>query len=389
MSTDFRVPYTAIRDIQPHGNAERLEVATIYGFQVITQRGKYKVGDPVVYIPIDSILPQGLEDQLFPEGSKIRLNNHRVRQIRIRGLASQGMFVHPSEIFRDGAQGTLENDYAESLGITKYEPPVRGQNMSTGPKGRNRKADHPMFHKYNGLDNIKWFPDLFRSDESVVIQEKLHGTNARAGILPYNAGRNPWKRLLVALGFAPKWENHYGSNNVQISGKMQGPVARFLQKLGFRNGLYTGYYGGDIYGTTFANCQTFERIRPGEIVYGEIIGQGIQMNYDYGHTEPKFVLFDVKILQPDGSFIWLSPHEVEAYAAERGFTMVPALYMGPWDRDLAYRLTSGPSMYHPQQKVREGIVIKSVLNYSVDGNKRALKWVSEDYLADDKNTDNH
>jgi RNA ligase (TIGR02306 family) len=67
MANDYKVPLTTILAINPHNNAERLEVATVYGFQVIVSKGTYRVGDLALYIPIDSILPERLEANLFPQ----------------------------------------------------------------------------------------------------------------------------------------------------------------------------------------------------------------------------------------------------------------------------------------------------------------------------------
>ena len=170
----YKVPFTTILEISPHNNAERLEVATVYGFQVIVQKNKYKVGDTVVYIPIDSILPQWLEDKIFPYTKnadgvmvppKITLHHHRVRQIRIRGLASQGMLIDPYDISNkvNFNKINLEDNLAPILGVTKYEPPVAGPSSTQGKdKQRNKSYEHPQFHKYNGLDNIKWFPTLLK-----------------------------------------------------------------------------------------------------------------------------------------------------------------------------------------------------------------------------------
>jgi RNA ligase (TIGR02306 family) len=372
--TDYKVPYTTILNITPHGNAERLEVAWVYGFQVIVQKGKYQVGNQVVYIPIDSILPQWLEDRLFPAESKIKLHNHRIRQIKIRGLASQGMLVDPVDVVDyTGTKVALEDDLKEVLGVTKYEPPQPGFAQTMGKdKQRNKTYEHPLFHKYNGLDNIKWFPDLFKEGDQVVIQEKLHGTNARASVLPFVAN-TWWKKVLKLLRLAPKSERCYGSNMVQKS------AARG----------HTGFYDEDIWGATFKSIDVFSKLKVGETVFGEIVGPGIQKNYYYGLTEPRFVLFDVKVLQEDGKQKWLSPDEVEAFASERGFDYVPVLYRGPYYKELAYSFTKGNSVYAPTQKVREGIVIKAKEDYDVAGNKKALKWVSEDYLDDKTNTDFH
>jgi RNA ligase (TIGR02306 family) len=371
----YKVPLTTILDIQPHSNAERLEIATVYGFQVITKKDQYKVGDQIIYIPIDSLLPQWLEDKLFPQDSKVKLHHHRVRQIRLRGLASQGMLISPEDVSEkvNPKYLQLEQNLAEIIGITKYEPPQRGASSTQG-KGRNRnkKHEHPLFHKYNGLDNIKWFPTLFKEGEEVVVQEKLHGTNARASRLPFVAN-TLIKKIKKLFGFAPKTEKCYGSNNVDISAAME----------------YKGFYGEDIYGKCFQAMDVFNRIMLGEIFYGEIIGPSIQKNYEYGLTEHTFIVFDIKVLQSDGKFKWLTPEEVEKLCEQRGFEYVPVLYKGPYNKEMTYSLTKGPSAYDPKTKIREGVVIKAAKDYDLEGNKKALKWVSEDYLNDPSNTDFH
>jgi len=371
----YKVPLTTILELNPHNNAERLELATVYGFQVIVRKGQYKVGDKVIYIPIDSLLPQWLEDEVFPPDSKVKLHHHRVRQIKLRGLASQGMLLDPvdvtSKVNPDYLK--LEQDLAAILGVTKYEPPQRGPSHTQGlAKNRNKKHEHPLFHKYNGLSNIKWFPNMFKGGDQVVLQEKLHGTNARASVLPFMA--NTWRKKLKKLfGLASKTENCYGSNNVDISAATE----------------YKGFYGEDIYGKCFSAMDVFSKLKVGEIVYGEIIGPKIQAGYEYGLSEHRFVVFDAKVLQEDGKFRWLNPSEVETFCKERGFEYVPVLYIGPYNQELTYGLTKGPSAYDAKTKVREGLVVKAAEGYDVDGNKKALKWVSEDYLSDDKNTDFH
>lgn len=368
--SEFKVPITKILDIQPHSNAHSLEIATVYGFQVVIPKEAYKVGDSVLYVPIDSILPVEIEEKIFGPGSKIKLHHHRVKQIRIRGFASQGMIVNPSTL--GITLCVLEFDYAGKFGIAKYEPIARGSSQNLGKdKQRLKREDHPQFHKYNGVESIKWFPTLFKEGEEVVIQEKLHGSNVRAACLPYNAN-TWWKRIKRAFRFAPEWECVYGSNNVEISSKPG----------------YLGFYGEDIYGAVLKKVDAFNKIYPNEIIYGEIIGPGIQKNYDYGHKEHHFVLFDVKVFK-DGKWSWLSPEAAMGFARARGFDFVPVVYVGPYNKEQAYALTKGNSVYCPKQKVTEGIVIKSRNEYSTDlGNRKAVKWISEEYLDKDQ-TDFH
>ena len=370
----FKVPLTTIKEIKPHNNAERLEVAVVYGFQVVVRKGQYNVGDRVYYVPIDSILPSQLENTIFPPESKIKLNKSRVRQIRIRGLASQGMLMDPKEMTPEDL-GVLEHDYAYFFGITKYEPPEPKGTALTSPGGRKvKKKENPLFHQYNGLDNIKWYPDKFQPDELVIFQEKIHGTNARAALMPYSAN-TIWKKVLKLLRLAPEFEFCYGSNTVQLQNKPG----------------HTGYYGEDVYGKVFASIKAEEKLKPNESIYGEIYGEGIQKGYDYGvKGHHKFILFDVKVRNNDGTYRWLNPDEVKAYADDRGFDMVPEIYRGPYiSLDFAKQHSEGPSILWPQEKVREGIVVKAFADYDEYGNKRALKVISEIYLDDSKNTDNH
>lgn len=373
--SEFKVPYTTILAINEHPNAERLSVATLYGFQIVVRKDQYKVGDKVVLIPVDSIIPEWLETKLFGKDAKIKLYRRRVRQIRIRGFPSSGMVVDTKDLADklNFEYISLETDLKEMLEVVKYEPPEPGPAQTVGgPRNRNKKTDNPGFHKYNGLENVKWFPNLFQDGEEVVIQEKLHGTNARAGLLPY-APTTLWKKLLKFVRLAPKYEKCYGSNNVEISARM----------------TYSGWYGDDVYGATFKKIGVFDKLRPGETVFGEIIGPGIQKNYDYGLSEHRFVLFDVKLLLEDGKQKWLTPEEVEAFAKERGFEFVPVLYKGPYNKIFAEGLTKGPSAYSEIQKVREGVVLKARHEYDQEGNKKALKWISELYLDDKDNTDFH
>ncbi len=368
MSTTFKVPLTKIKEIKEHPNAHSLQIAVVYDFEVIVPKNKYKIDDRIIFVPPDSILPQSLEDKLFPADSRIKLHRHRVKQVKIRSYYSQGMIIDLEDL-ADNSYTILENDYSEALGITKYEPgpaPFEG----TKAQKRDKPKENPLFHQYNGIENIKWYPDLFQEGEEVVIQEKLHGSNCRASILPYSAN-TPWKKIKKWLGLAPEFEYCYGSNMVQLQERKN----------------YKGFYGENVYGNVLKKVDAFSKMKPGETIYGELIGEGIQKNYSYGHTEHHFLLFDVKMLQTDGTQKWLNPSEVESYAKERGFDFVPVLYSGPFNKSSAYELTKGPSKYHPETKVMEGLVIKSRYNYNDDrmsSNKRALKWLSEKYLDKDQ-----
>lgn len=364
---EYKVPVTTVKEVRPLETAHSLEIVKIYDFDVVAGKGRYKVGDTVIYVPIDSILPQWLEDKLFTPDSKIKLNKHRVKQIRIRGKYSQGMIIDP-ELVQDKLPSlTLEEDVSAILEITKYEPgPAPFEGSNTSVRKRNKPMENPYFHKYGGIDNFKWYPDLFAVGEMVSITEKVHGSNIRFGYVPYVAN-TLWRKIKKYFGYAPTHEWVYGSNNVQLQ-----------QRAG-----YTGYYGEDVYGKVLEKYDAKNKVKPGEIWYGELYGDGIQKNYTYGCTngEHKLVVFDLK-LQDGVDAQYVSPDQFRETAVSRGFNVVPELYKGPYvDSEWAKGFTKGNSIFVPSQKVIEGAVIKPLEETDCAIGRKMLKLISEDYLS--------
>lgn len=371
MAGEYKVPLTNIKEILPHNNATSLEFAVVYGFKVIVTKGKYKVGDEVIYVPIDSLLPQNLENKLFPPDSKIKLNKHRIKQIKIRGEYSQGLLIDVEDVVDilgiDATRrlGTYEpdEDLAERLGITKYDPPQASYQGTGSVKKRDKPKENPYFHKYGGIDNFKWYPDLFIEGEMVSVTEKIHGSNIRFGYVPYVAN-NLWRKLLRLLGLTPKWEWVYGSNNVQLQ----------------QRSSYTGFYGEDVYGKVLEKYKAKDKVKEGEIWYGELYGDGIQGGYHYGlKQEHGLVVFDLK-LQSGTEAKYVDADEFHSIARQRGFESVPTLYRGPFNKEEIQKLTQGDSVFRPVQKVREGVVIKPLVETESSIGRKLLKLISEKYL---------
>ncbi len=369
---EFKVPLTTIKEVFPHSNANALEFVKCYDFNVIVGKGQYKVGDQVVYVPIDSILSEELETKLFSD-SKIKLNKRRIKQIKIRGQYSQGLIIDPIHIGGKLYGTKLEDNLADILGITKYEPPAAAYQGSNTSVKRDKPKENPLFHVYGGIDNFKWYPDLFAEGEEVSITEKIHGSNIRFGLVPYVAN-NPWRKLLKWLKLTPEFEWVYGSNRVQLQ-----------QRKG-----YKGWYGENVYGKVLEKYNAKDKVKPGEIWYGELYGDGIQKNYSYGCTngEHKLVVFDLKY-QTGTDAHYEDADKFFEIAEARGFETCPELYRGPFRSIIAKNITKGDSILVPSQKVREGVVVKSLKENttSVIGRK-VLKLISEKYL-DSEQSDFH
>lgn len=375
LESSHRVPVTKIKEVMVHPNAERLSIYKVYDFNVVAGLNQYQIGDTVIYIPIDSILPEKVESKLFGPDSKVKLHKSRVKQIRLRGAVSQGMIVSPITL---GLKGNLEEnqDVGEKLGILKYEPPIPNYAATNykGPRSRNKPKENPYFHTYGGVQNFKYYTEFFQEGQEIVIQEKIHGTNFRAGILPY-IPTTLWEKIKSKLGLLPKFQFCYGSNNVQ------------LQK---RPGN-KGYYGENIYQQIAEKYDIANKLEPNETIYGEIYGPGIQKGYDYGQTELKLVIFDVKKLAEDRkSTQWMTVDEVKDFCSDRLLAnTVPELYRGPYSKETVDTYTKGPSILGwGKQEIREGIVIRDPKETSCYMGKKVVKYLNEDYLDLD-NTDFH
>ncbi len=368
----LRVEVVKVDDVQPIANAERLELATISGWQCVVGKGQFAPGDTAIYIPIDAVLPADLESTIF-DNAKVKLNNGRVRTIKLRGVISQGLLIDFAKAGLLSSKFKVGDDVAETLKITKYEPPESGFATlpGTGPKSVKKKHN-PDFKKYTDLQNSKWYPNLFIPGEEVVASEKIHGSNGRVSMSPTPVN-TLWKKIKKWLGVLPSHEFCWGSHNCQ------------LQEKG-----YNGYYSGtinDIYKEFCVKYDLKNKIKPGEQFFGEVYGAGVQKNFSYGcgPNERKFVIFDIC---RDGKF--LDHDEVIAICKDRDLPMVPVLYRGPYDNKVIESHVFGASVIAPSQKVREGLVLKPIKErHDPQFGRVILKYISPDYLLLKDNTDNH
>jgi RNA ligase (TIGR02306 family) len=77
-----------IVDIQSIKDADRIEVATILGWQVVVAKSdNFKINDLIVYIETDSIVPER------PEFEFLRERKFRVRIIKLKKTISQGLVL--------------------------------------------------------------------------------------------------------------------------------------------------------------------------------------------------------------------------------------------------------------------------------------------------------
>lgn len=139
-----------ILKLTPIEGADKIETATVLGWEVVVKKGEYQINDFCSYIQIDTVVPD------LPEYEFLRERKFRVRTIKLRKQISQGLIVPlPKGNWKDG------DDITDVLSIKKYEKP--DNNPERYEKPRIPKKWHKKWiylFKYNIF--FKLFPKLQR-----------------------------------------------------------------------------------------------------------------------------------------------------------------------------------------------------------------------------------
>lgn len=161
-----------IKEVITHENADSIDIYVVKGWRVIGKRGEYKVGDKVLYLEVDSWVPQEVAPFLCknPVREFKGIQGERLRTARLRGELSQGLILAIPENLKNLDVGTC---VSEELNITKYEHELPAN------LGGVAKGTFPVFLKKTDqerIQNLSWFMPKIRQDE-YQITEKLDGSS--------------------------------------------------------------------------------------------------------------------------------------------------------------------------------------------------------------------
>eukprot|EP01064_Diplonema_japonicum_P037771 TRINITY_DN8964_c0_g4_i1.p1 TRINITY_DN8964_c0_g4~~TRINITY_DN8964_c0_g4_i1.p1 ORF type:complete len:365 (+),score=50.76 TRINITY_DN8964_c0_g4_i1:51-1097(+) len=162
-----------IRELREHPGADRLELAEVRGWQVIVGKGEYKQGDRVVYLEVDSIIPEKLLEGR-KEHEIMKNKRFRVKTIKLRGEISQGLIL-PCELLPD-PNVEIGTDVTTTLGLAKYEPPMTD---NTKFPGTRQLGDFPKEVPKTDLKRVQNIVDLVPKLEGRIftVSEKIDGAS--------------------------------------------------------------------------------------------------------------------------------------------------------------------------------------------------------------------
>ena len=368
MENNNSVCYVArIDEIKPIPGADNIEQAVIGGWNCIIQKNQYAEGGLVVVATTDAVIPQELSDAM--NVTNYLRKGGRVRTVKLRGVYSECLIIPfkyvPSSRDID-YYPTEGEDMMGEMGIFKYEPPAVQVQLSSGKKIRYHQ--NPNFVVYYKFPNIKNVKGIFTEEDTVQITRKLHGTNARYGIVK-KTKLSFWDKVKKFFRLADEWieyEYVYGSHNVEKGSDSQG----FYDTDVWRTVAEKYYIKELLWDYVRRTCNP-EEIGSGIVLYGEVYGPGIQKNYDYKLKEIQFAGFDVVINGVYQSTVYTQFLYKDVFKLPH----VDVLYFGPWNQATQDALTFN-NFIEGTKIPHEGIVIKHV---SGERNKVA-KVINPDYL---------
>ena len=319
--SEITVTVERIEAVEPHPNADKLEIAKVGGTQTIVPKGQYKGGDRVVYFPPDILLPGDVSDELGVakylksavwEGFRFPC---RVAACRLRGAPSYG-FVAP---ILAGLSNPVGADVTGHYRAAKYEPPARvyrGYGGGTGEVWGGLEREPANFHRYTDIQHYRKYRNLLEPGLPVRITEKIHGTNSRVGLLKVDG----------------EWRFYGGSH--KTARKQIDPEGRLsvywepLQREGVLNLTHV-----------CNNWSEDDDPINDVIIFGELYGPGVQ-DLDYGIPagEIGWRVFDISV---NGTYLGRS--DLTLLCGAFGVETVPTLYAGPFHPDLIEQLTYGPT----------------------------------------------
>lgn len=151
-----------IEELREIPGADKIEVAKVLGWECVVKKGEFKVGDKVIYVEVDSVMPDR------PEYEFLRDRKFRIRTIKLRGVVSQGL-VLPVTVLKGnnkywaepgiGFFGDVGDDVTEALGITKYLSPSERDEISQ----QERKLANEKNKLKKFMMRYSWFRKLFLS----------------------------------------------------------------------------------------------------------------------------------------------------------------------------------------------------------------------------------
>lgn len=396
----YKATVVKLPEPSEHPNADRLQIFTILGYQVITSL-EYTEGMLGLFFPPDGQVSErfakvndliGYTDEDGNRKGGFMTDKRRVKAINLRGEKSQGLWLplmslaltvtgigDPQLVFKLQEGDELDTLDGHQFCQKYFTPATRNAMKSKGNKVSRKET--PMFRRHIDTDKLQQKIGYFPLGFPIIITEKVHGTSGRYGRV-LDPVEYPWWHYKRYMGeMKQEWRYLSGTRNV-IHRSDADVKGGFYDDNSFRMKAVEPLVGN---------------LHKGEVVYFEIVGwegvdrpimpsvdtnilrdkdikkaYGDKMFYKYGvpNGECKLLVYRIVMTNEDGVGYDLTWDQVVRRCGELGVEPVREISRGmPKDfgnelQDLresilnsAEYYASGPSTYD-HTHIREGCVLR-------------------------------
>ncbi len=365
-----------IKKLESIEGADRIEKATVLGWECVVKKDEFKVNDLCVFFEVDSKLPK---HSVFDFMSKRKF---LVKTARFRKQIAQGLAL-PLEILDNFGENLSHkvkegDDVTKKIGVVKYDPEKKVEKSSVSfRKPKNKHVVYMMKYKWFRKVYSTLYPKLKgnfptfipKTDEERVqntpyvatkhdgkefyYAEKLDGQSFTAF---YNSNLTPW--------YMPWLKDAFGvcSRNLWLKNANTSTWWRITKKYGINKRL-ADY------------CKTFG---VSLAIQGEIIGEGIQEN-KYGIKGIELYCFSVydinkkKYLNRKDKLLVFKTLCLKYVPDFETFTMDKDVHNVEW-------FVKQASMLSTLREVKaEGLVFRCV-----DDDKISFKVINSEFLLEHK-----
>ena len=359
-----------ISELRPIPDADKIETALMegLGWEVVVHKDEFKVGDFVVFIEVDSIVPER------PEFEFLRERKFKVKTCKFKKQVSQGLVI-PLSVLGDNIKvsevAPLGMDVSERLGITLHSPQAQEEQTLQSSKHRSkfmkvmmRFAPFRWFYLVLNTHTKGNFPDWISKTDEERLQNcammLIHNKDKEWYVTEKCDGQSATYSLHKTKRWGmPSWIFVVCSRNLWLKTKDNSAYWGIAKKYDLENKLRV--------------------LRSEVVIQGEICGPKIQGN-KYGLKEDDLFVFTV--IENDVKY---SPLAMTAFCDRLGLKTVPIIassivpsikpetplgdVVRAW---VAY--AGGPSKLN-KDVPREGIVVRLIENPNV-----SFKIINQEFL---------
>lgn len=319
-----------VEEVIKHPNADLLDVVSPDGSNInfaVVKKGQFKPGDKAIWIDSVNDPKVPVSNSNFAHMQKLAKSDGyaRVKTVRLRGIVSRGILIPMPPEWSDKTNKEITEILEIKKCLSNFGPAGGSYSSGLATKGPTVLLGTAKYDIESVNKNWRSIPNGIK----VYITEKIHGTNASYGWLPYEGERKFWVRSRTLFKKEPQEE---GSGGLWWDAAIKFSLKEKLQPY------------------------------PGYVIYGEIYGKVQDLKYGIPN-DIGFAAFDCWDSNNQRYLTWL---ELTDFCNKVNIPLVPVIQTTFWNTESGIpaeiaELAEGKTMLNGEN-IREGIVIRADLS---------------------------